>query len=61
MPSDVTECEVLIVGGSLVGLSAAAFLGHHGIAAQVIAKHAGSSIHPRAVYFVLSTMEAIRR
>ncbi len=55
------ECEVLIVGGSLVGLSAAAFLGHHGIAAQVIEKHAGTSIHPRAGYFHLATMEAFRR
>jgi putative polyketide hydroxylase len=42
------ECEVLIVGGSLVGLSAAAFLGHHGISAYVVEKHAGTSIHPRA-------------
>jgi len=55
------ECEVLIVGGSLVGLSAAAFLGHHGISAQVIEKHAGTSIHPRAGYFHLGTMEAYRR
>jgi 2-polyprenyl-6-methoxyphenol hydroxylase-like FAD-dependent oxidoreductase len=55
------ECEVLIVGGSLVGLSAAAFLGHHGIAAQVVEKHAGTSIHPRAGYFHVGTMEAYRR
>jgi 2-polyprenyl-6-methoxyphenol hydroxylase-like FAD-dependent oxidoreductase len=58
MPS---ECDVLIVGGSLVGLSAAAFLGHHGVRAQVIEKHAGTSIHPRAGYFQLGTMEAYRR
>jgi 2-polyprenyl-6-methoxyphenol hydroxylase-like FAD-dependent oxidoreductase len=56
-----TEYDVLIVGGSLVGLSAAAFLGHHGIEAQVIEKHAGTSIHPRAGYFHLGTMEAYRR
>lgn len=56
-----TECEVLIVGGSLVGLSAAAFLGWHGISAQVIEKHAGTSIHPRAGYFHIGTMEAYRR
>lgn len=55
------ECDVLIVGGSLVGLSAAAFLGHHGIVAQVVEKHAGTSIHPRAGYFHLGTMEAYRR
>jgi 2-polyprenyl-6-methoxyphenol hydroxylase-like FAD-dependent oxidoreductase len=53
--------DVLIVGGSLVGLSAAAFLGHRGIRAQVIEKHAGTSVHPRAGYFHLGTMEAYRR
>lgn len=55
------ECDVLIVGGSLVGLSAAAFLGWHGVRAQVIEKHTGTSIHPRAGYFHLGTMEAYRR
>src|SRR6187455_1765230 len=55
------ECDVLIVGGSLVGLSAAAFLGRHGIRAQVVEKHAGTSIHPRAGYFHVGTMEAYRR
>jgi 2-polyprenyl-6-methoxyphenol hydroxylase-like FAD-dependent oxidoreductase len=57
----MTECEVLIVGGSLVGLSAAAFLGHHGVSALVVEKHAGTSIHPRAGYFHVGTMEAYRR
>jgi 2-polyprenyl-6-methoxyphenol hydroxylase-like FAD-dependent oxidoreductase len=59
--SQTVECEVLIVGGSLVGLSAAAFLGQNGIAAQVVEKHAGTSIHPRAGYFHVGTMEAYRR
>ena len=58
---DVRTCDVLIVGGSLVGLSAAAFLGHHGVRATVIEKHAGTSIHPRAGYFHVGTMEAYRR
>jgi 2-polyprenyl-6-methoxyphenol hydroxylase-like FAD-dependent oxidoreductase len=61
MTTPPTDCDVLIVGGSLVGLSAAAFLGHRGIAAQVVEKHAGTSIHPRAGYFHLGTMEAFRR
>jgi 2-polyprenyl-6-methoxyphenol hydroxylase-like FAD-dependent oxidoreductase len=60
-PLRPVECEVLIVGGSLVGLSAAAFLGHHGISAHVVEKHAGTSIHPRAGYFHIGTMEAYRR
>ncbi|HSG33512.1 MAG TPA: FAD-dependent monooxygenase [Sphingomonadaceae bacterium] len=55
------ECDVLVVGGSLVGLSAAAFLGHHGVNALVVEKHAGTSIHPRAGYFHLGTMECYRR
>jgi 2-polyprenyl-6-methoxyphenol hydroxylase-like FAD-dependent oxidoreductase len=61
MAAPAGECDVLIVGGSLVGLSAAAFLGHHGIAAHVVEKHAGTSIHPRAGYFHVGTMEAYRR
>lgn len=61
MAGGAVDCDVLIVGGSLVGLSAAAFLGHHGIAAQVVEKHAGTSVHPRAGYFHVGTMEAYRR
>src|SRR6478735_995597 len=61
MAAPAGECDVLIVGGSLVGLSAAAFLGHRGVAAHVIEKHAGTSIHPRAGYFHVGTMEAYRR
>jgi 2-polyprenyl-6-methoxyphenol hydroxylase-like FAD-dependent oxidoreductase len=61
MAATAGECDVLIVGGSLVGLSTAAFLGHHGVAAQVVEKHAGTSIHPRAGYFHVGTMEAYRR
>lgn len=60
-PTHPADCEVLIVGGSLVGLSAAAFLGHHGIQTHVVEKHAGTSIHPRAGYFHIGTMEAYRR
>jgi 2-polyprenyl-6-methoxyphenol hydroxylase-like FAD-dependent oxidoreductase len=59
--AEPTPCDVLIVGGSLVGLSAAAFLGHHGIRAYVVEKHHGTSIHPRAGYFHIGTMEAYRR
>ncbi len=61
MTGNAGHCDVLIVGGSLVGLSAAAFLGHHGISAHVVEKHAGTSIHPRAGYFHVGTMEAYRR
>ncbi len=59
--AEARTCDVLIVGGSLVGLSAAAFLGRHGVRATVVEKHAGTSIHPRAGYFHVGTMEAYRR
>ena len=55
------DCQVLVVGGSLVGLSAAAFLAAQGVDAMAIEKHAGTSIHPRAGYFHIGTMEAYRR
>lgn len=52
--------SVLIVGGSLVGLSAAVFLSHHGIHPILIERHAGSSPHPRALGFRSRTMEMYR-
>src|SRR6478609_10078419 len=55
------ETDLLIVGGSLVGLSAACFLGAQGVKPLVVEKHAGTSIHPRAGYFHVGTMEAYRR
>ena len=60
-PGGGTDVDVLIIGGSLVGLSAAAFLGANGVAALLVEKHAGTSIHPRAGYFHIGTMEAYRR
>ena len=52
---------VLIIGGSLVGLSMAMFLGMHGIRSLIIEKHRGTAIHPRAGYFQLRTMEMMRQ
>ena len=59
--SDALDCQVLVAGGSLVGLSAASFLAARGVDVWVVEKHAGTSIHPRAGYFHLGTMEAFRR
>jgi 2-polyprenyl-6-methoxyphenol hydroxylase-like FAD-dependent oxidoreductase len=50
----------LIVGGSLVGLSAALFLAWRGIRPVVIEKHLGSSPHPRAIGFTERTLEFYR-
>ncbi len=51
---------VLIVGGSLVGLSTALFLGHHGISSLVVERHPGTSIHPRVASLTARTMEIFR-
>src|SRR3954464_5805348 len=59
MPDD--EVPVLIVGGSLVGLTTAMLLGHHGMPSLAVERHAGTAIHPRAGHFQLRTMELLRQ
>src|SRR3982751_7060602 len=54
------EVPVLIIGGSLVGLTTAMLLGHHGVPSLSIERHAGTAIHPRAGHFQLRTMETMR-
>ena len=54
------EIPVLIVGGSLVGLSTALLLGHHGIRALAVEHHRGTAIHPRAAQISQRTMEVFR-
>jgi 2-polyprenyl-6-methoxyphenol hydroxylase-like FAD-dependent oxidoreductase len=58
--SAVEEVPVLIVGGSLVGLSAAAFLAAQGVETLSVERHRGTAIHPRAGHFQLRTMEVLR-
>src|SRR5688572_9639258 len=57
--SDV-EVPVLIVGGSLVGMSAALLLGSHGIRSLAVEHHRGTAIHPRAAQITQRTMEILR-
>jgi 2-polyprenyl-6-methoxyphenol hydroxylase-like FAD-dependent oxidoreductase len=59
MPDE--EFPVLIVGGSLVGLTTAMLLGHHGVASLSAERHAGTAIHPRAGHFQLGTTELLRQ
>src|SRR5215208_7979360 len=59
MPEE--EASVLIVGGSLVGLTTAMLLGHHGVPSLSVERHAGTAIHPRAGHFQLRTMEVFRQ
>jgi 2-polyprenyl-6-methoxyphenol hydroxylase-like FAD-dependent oxidoreductase len=54
------EVPVLIVGGSLVGLSTALLLGSHGVESLVVERHSGTAIHPRAGHFNLRTLEILR-
>ncbi|MFB7590834.1 FAD-dependent oxidoreductase [Streptomyces sp. NPDC056169] len=52
--------SVLIVGGSLVGLSTALFLGRLGVPHTLVERHAGTSIHPRGRGNNVRTMELFR-
>ena len=52
--------QVIVIGGSLVGLSAALFLASHGVRTVVVERHRGSSLHPRAVGFTELTLEHYR-
>jgi 2-polyprenyl-6-methoxyphenol hydroxylase-like FAD-dependent oxidoreductase len=54
------EVPVLVVGGSLVGLSTALLLRWHGIGVLAVERHAGTAIHPRAGHFHLRTLEILR-
>src|SRR5688500_496009 len=54
------EVPVLIVGGSLVGMSTALLLGHYGIPALAVEHHRGTAIHPRAAHISQRTMEIFR-
>ena len=42
------DVPVLIVGGSVVGLSMALFLAQHGISTLLVERHATTSIHGRS-------------
>src|SRR6201987_659275 len=55
------EVPVLIIGGSLVGLTTAMLLGEHGVPSLSVERHAGTAIHPRAGHFQLGTTEMLRQ
>jgi putative polyketide hydroxylase len=52
--------SVLIVGGSLVGLATALFLGCHGVPFILVERHVGTAIHPRLASLTARTMELLR-
>jgi len=51
---------VLIVGGSLVGLTTALFLAKQGVESLTVERHPGTAIHPRAGHLHLRTLELMR-
>ncbi|MFD8818471.1 FAD-dependent oxidoreductase, partial [Streptomyces sp. NPDC059627] len=55
------QVPVLVVGGSLVGLSMSLFLGRLGVRHMLVERHSGTSIHPRGRGNNVRTMELFRR
>ncbi len=51
---------VLVVGGSLVGLSTSVLLADQGVEHLLVESHRGTAIHPRAASFHQRTMEVFR-
>ncbi|CAM1502403.1 Fc.00g043870.m01.CDS01 [Cosmosporella sp. VM-42] len=58
--SKPNETAIIIVGGSLVGLSTALFLSTLKVPVILLERHANSSLHPRAVGYTARTLEALR-
>jgi 2-polyprenyl-6-methoxyphenol hydroxylase-like FAD-dependent oxidoreductase len=54
------EVPILIAGGSLVGMSTALLLAHHGVPSLTVEHHRGTAIHPRAALISQRTMEVLR-
>ena len=54
------EVPVLVVGGSLVGLTASVLLASRGVRHILIERHRGTAIHPRAASFHQRSMEIFR-
>ncbi|MEU9240488.1 FAD-dependent monooxygenase [Streptomyces shenzhenensis] len=55
------QVPVLVVGGSLVGLSMSLFLGRLGVRHMLVERHSGTSIHPRGRGNNVRTMELFRK
>jgi len=54
------QTRVLVVGGSLVGLSTSVLLAGYGVPHLLVESHHGTAIHPRAASFHQRTMEVFR-
>jgi putative polyketide hydroxylase len=58
--SEIIEVPVLVVGAGPTGLVASIALSRHGIPSLTIERHAGTSIHPRAIAINTRSMEIFR-
>src|SRR4051812_12109390 len=54
------QLPVLVVGGSLVGLSTSLLLATAGVPHLLVERHRGTAVHPRAASFHQRTMEIFR-
>src|SRR5215472_7965169 len=54
------ETQVLVVGGSLVGMATSMLLAHHGVKVLCVEHHRGTAIHPRAALITQRSMEILR-
>jgi putative polyketide hydroxylase len=57
---DAWDCDVLVVGGGLVGLAASMFLAQQGLRVWVVERHASTSSHPKLRGVSARTMELYR-
>ena len=57
MESSTLQTSVIIVGGGLVGLSAAMLLAWHDVPCVLLEKHSRPSLHPRAIGYTPRTIE----
>lgn len=60
MRSDLTTCDVLVVGAGPAGLTTAGALARHGIDVLVVERHDGTSPFPKATSVSTRTMELLR-
>ena len=57
---DTCDCDVLVVGGGLVGLAASMFMAQQGLRVWVVERHAATSRHPKLRGVSARTMELYR-
>jgi putative polyketide hydroxylase len=57
---DACDCDVLVVGGGLVGLAASMFMAQQGLRVWLVERHAATSSHPKLRGVSARTMELYR-